>query len=69
MSQRLCVEKLPVHDDSDLDHVWVPTVDFKVVHNEGSKDRLFKSIKSAKRGLARHLGVDDPESLEIKVLK
>jgi hypothetical protein len=49
--------------------MWLPTVDGRVVQNPNDEDGLFGSIKSARKGLARHLNVDDPTSLEIEICK
>lgn len=67
----LRIEKIPVHCETQrgFKHTWAASVDGAVVTNPNDEDGLFGSIKSARKGLARHLGVDDPMSLEINVRK
>lgn len=71
MSRKLRIEKLPVRCETrrGFSHTWVPTVNGRVVQNPNDEDGLFGSIKSARKGIARHLGEDDPMSLNIDVHK
>lgn len=66
----LRVEKLPVNcrTERGFAHTWAPSVDGKVLTNPNDEDLLFGSVKSACKGIARHLGVDDYKSLDIEII-
>jgi len=67
MSRKIPIEKLPVHGIEGMTHCWAPVVNGKVVEHvdpDTGKTEPCRSVRGAKRAVARHLNCEVVEEID-----